>query len=250
MTFKVGHLDDDEWEYSEDDYRVEVKIRDRENGGRVSVVIYTTDGDRLSYHPFRINSVDGRRLVYAREERTEIPDVVRHAIHAGGWEVTNLYYTSILPEENDPMLVQLLDLRDMLADLAKRQEFEVMMKYFEGMSRVAEHGVVHYMTFVVYPRSAKGAKDQVDEMDPDRRAMHTMEMKKANNEVPEEMGYDSIDDLVEGGLMNAIDPSTMRRREYHDYHLKVSELARTLYRGGEPLGDALAKAFQVLGPRP
>lgn len=229
--FAPDHLDDDEYEYPHrDGTSVKVKIDERRNGGRVSVYHYSEDGDRMSYHSLRINDLEMRKLVASKSQKEKpIPDEVVIALHAGGWEIANMKPGGITPREEDPVEIQLLDIRDGFNEYADQTDSEIMEIYFESMARAVEIGVVTETTL------------RMVEMEGDQTAEEALMDAKSSAGAP--ASAMELRDHVEGWFINAVDPSTQRSTIQHDRIVNALETARDAYRRGQAFGDTFQEAY-------
>lgn len=221
--FTVEHADKLRYEVEDrDGTRVRVRIDEMRNGGRIGAYHYAADGTQLAYHSLRINNVDERTVVYTNLADDEVvPDAVIRALHAGGWEVDNLHTTDLRPDDEDaPLPVQFLDIRDSFADYAEGADSTVMETYFMALSRAIDHAVGLDITVNAVPGEAS-----LDEM-----------FREKAESRPD--GPQTDEELVEGWFINAVYPETKQSIEKHDQVVEAAEAGRRAYWRGESFEEA------------
>lgn len=235
-NFAPDYVDEQEYEYGHrDGSSVKVSIDEMQNGGRVGVYHYSEDGKRLNYYRFRINQVETRTLIAEKPEKEEdIPERVVIALHAGGWQIANMEWGDLTPDPDDPVEIQLLDIRDGFREYAKQAEAELMKEYFKAMSRAVEIGLVTDATLHMLTEDG--------DMSAEEAIMKAVEAD-GRESLTDEMG---IRDHVEGWFINAVRPETQRSTVQHDRVVEALETAREAYRRGRAFGDTFEEAYHNL----
>lgn len=231
--FSPDYADEEEYEYKyRDGTEVKVRIRERRNGGKVGVYHYDEDGSRLSYYTFNIRSLEHRELVASGSvKEKEIPESVATALHAGGWQLANMEWGDLTPDPDDPVEVQLLDIRDGFREYAKQTETALIEEYFTAMARAVEIGLTTDAVLHMISEDEDVAADKAFEA--------AKQIRTGNVDM-------SRTEMIEGWFINAADPSTETAREEQDRVLNALETAREAYRRGHAFGETFEEAYYSL----
>lgn len=231
--FAITHETDEQYEYEHrDGYTVKVRFDEFSNGSRVNTYTYDDTGDKVAYHRFRVNNADDRVLVHESGNTDAIPDAVMYALRSGGWVITNVHQTSLVPDDADPIEVQLLDARDGFHSLAQNCDDDVLTLYYHATARAIEIGMV---TMIL--------ANSTDISSVSGKLTETVETDDR---------YEGLDapnphEFVDGLFRNAVDPTTQHSTEHHDHIVQIAETTRTIYNGGADYDDAWEQAEGLLG---